>query len=1503
MSPLCELSLKEVAHTWLTNNAVNKWVDEEVSLEKIGEVAAHIHCTALDRAKEIYPGDDLFIYKSSIRMFIELLKTSGKISYVISRKEASLTREVKKAQINLTAARWELENMQGELAMLEKERQEKMEEIKAFKEEMSAIRIKYKTAEKVNKQLAEEIEKCNEIIAILERDLKNQFGDVDPLYERAEETLRALSKGDIIELTTFQNPPDGVKRIADCICRLFKREINWSSAQELFRTKHFYQNLLHYDKEKNMGTILTSLQTEFQGNEIEVENIGFSSKAAASITRWLFALYRHAKVDQETRGKRREIADLQDEVKRLEKQQGKERVNMKNNNRDLELDNQILQAKSAQVDSLKRSIEVIMKSIRNAKMIFSSLYLVEAKFNRFIKESQNRVSSIGNVLITAGAIIYLTPFPSNVICEIVHVWKKICGVMSPEYQLESTATIKVTHDFSLLNILTTDEELFYWETKKRDLPQDEDYKLKLLLIRAVASFDCLWPYVYDPTGLFYKWMKCVESTFRGEEIENLLDLIRGYDEAIKISASLPTIHLESQFVLDKRKRSYTPPSLGSKSPSRDVKNNESKVNSQIVNYRSDSSGKNLRLRRSWSQIQRRSIVKAIFSTNLHLVRCYEENFENILESEIMRSTPVPIIVLSMSCLQLETSRMIIYSEFEEKLGKRYYMLDENPVEVKEGFRLYLTSNYSPEIRSADVAKIDLGKIRFCNFEPSRHSLREIIFMILVEVEMGEVQNRLDTAIRDVIYFYRMMKEKRNKLLRHIIDSPSITSDLDLVQLISTTGKELERAEEGRIEYQEICDKLQAQLDVLKVVSDNLELVWFALDKMQQFCERKYNFNLSGFFETFLRIANQSSADTFRPDDGAIEGRIHHLNSVMLREIFSIYLSQLVECDKVLFLLFYIFSIQLSQGNLTQQDWDSFFTPTFSINNCTDILNSLFFEFASNKPSFLPIESWAHITQQSLTNKLNSVFEDLSSHSIEWEEYFRFNLCKLLDKLPSCHPLDPENRLLLWREIYPRDFMKVVRELFVHRMGIDLKKLRTFSFLDAFLLTSGPLLIYTDSKESVGDCLNFVGSQLSKMTEEYNVIDLSCSCSLSSLESAVSSLKDGKQEWIVLVNCENVSSWPQNLIRFLNFSYLCGFADESKNKTNKLIVIALSSALNKLPLSIRSSPNKLAYNHKYFTPGERLEMYLQIVKNNSSIDSDECIQLIKINATINSVHKYAITDNQTKLTWHTSFLNSVIYFLEEFFSCSRYVTENDHFLASIFSGSCLLYTGREEVLRETPVFNRLFFCTLLEAPRGLSNVSPLQIEMAASNVSIQLVKQFWSKGKEIMASREIKLEPLLELIDILIADINTLLNIDDSLFETILRSYQTGSLQAVLNQELRSIKHKLQAYLQLLKATRCSPYNSLQPNNLLTLQQVSSGYMPEVGEGDKENRISISACLIWYKEALNYFRCHIEGPCPLVLRYHQHPLAWITASISHQAKKSAHHLNSCKPVAKVSNSFQ
>ena len=1502
MSPLCELSLREVAHAWLSNNAVNRWVDEEISLEKIGEVAAHIHCTAFDRAKEIYPGDKLWIYKSNIRMFIELLKTSGKLAYVLSRKEACLTREVKKAQINLNAARGELESMREELAKLEKERGEKIEAIKAFKEGMMSTRIKYKNAEQVNKQHAEEIEKCNKIIATLERGMKRQFGEVDPLYEQAEEALRALSKEDIVELTTFKKPPDGVKKIAECICKLFKREISWSSAQELFRTKHFYQNLLCYDKEKNMSTILTSLPTGFQGSEIDVEKIEFSSKAAVSLTRWLIALYRHAKVDQETRGERREIGDLQEEVKRLEKQRGKERVNMNNNNCDLEIDNQSLEEKRVQVDLVNKSIEVIKKNIINANKIFSSLQLVEAKFNMFIRESQNRVSSIGNVLITAGAINYLTPFPSNIICEMVNVWKKCCGVISSDNQSKSTSTIKVTHDFSLLEILTTEEELFYWETKKRDLPQGEDYKLKLLLIRAVACFDCVWPYVYDPTGTFYKWMKSVESTFRGAEIENLFDLTRGYDEAIKISASLPAIHLESQGMLDKRKRAYTPPSLTSKSLSGDAKNNRREVDSLIENYRPDSSSKDLRIRKSWSQIQRRSIVKAIFSTNLHLVRCYDEDFENILESELIRSSPVPIIVLGMSCLQLETSRRIIYSEFEERQGRRYYILDGNQVEVKNGFRLYLTSNYSPEINSDDVANIDLDKIRFCNFEPPRDSVREIIFMILAQVEMGEVQTKLDTATRDVIYFYKMMKEKRKKLLKHIIDSPSIASDLELVKLISTTGRELERAEEGRTEYQGLCDKLQTQLDVLRVVSDNLELVWFALDKMQQLCERKYNFTLSGFLEAFQIIVNRSSAETFRPDDGTIEGRIHHLSGVMLREILSIYLSQLVECDKVIFLLFYTFSIQVSQGNLTQQESDLFFSPIFSIKKCTELLNSLFSEFASNKPSFLPTESWAHITQQFLTNKLSSVVEDLSSHSTEWEEYFRFHLYKLLDRVPSNHALEPENRLLLWRETYPREFVKVVNELFVHRMGINLKKLRTLSFLDALVLSMGPLLIYTDSRDSIGDCLVFVSSQLSKKAEKYQVFDLSCRSSLDSLESVVSSYKDGKKEWIILINCENVSCWPQILIRFLNVSYLCGFVEESKKRTNRLIVIALSSALSKLPLSIRSSPNKLAYNHKYFTPGERLDMYTEIVNNNFSKNLEECIVLMKINAVINSVDKYAITDNQNKFTWSMSFLNSVIYFLQEFFSCSSSVTENGHFLASIFSGSCLLHADTEEVLRETPVFNRIFSSTLFEAAGEVSNVSLLQIEMAASNVSVQLVKQFWSMGNEILSSRELELEPLLEMIDILIADIITLMNIDNSLFNVIVRSYPTGGLQAVLKQELRCIVHRLQAYLQLLKATRCSPYNSLQPRNMVTLQQLSFGYMPDAGKGDKEHRISISACLVWFKEALEYYRRHIEGPCPLVLRYHQHPLAWITASICQQAKNAGHHLYQCIPVAKVRMQF-
>ncbi|KAI6657798.1 hypothetical protein LOD99_541 [Oopsacas minuta] len=1487
VSPLCEFSLREVAHTWLSKNAVNKWVDEETSLDTISEVAAHIHCTAFEKAQIIYPKYDLWIYKSNIKMFIDFLKTSSKMAYVIFRKESRLTREVRKAQDNLTEARLEVETMRVEMKQLEERRRDKIQNIREFEEEIDLIRMEYRNAELVNKQHVEEIQKCNEMIEMLRKDLKFQFGEVDPLYKRAGEALIELCQEDIVELTTFQKPPDGVKRLAECLCVLFKRELSWGSAQELFRTKHFYQNLLYYDKGKNMTTILSSPQIRLLCSDAEMNKIAFSSKAAASVARWLIALYRHATVDEETRGKRHVLTELEEEVERLEIQRGKERVKMINNNSQLENNNTLLETKRSEIIQFDKEIQVYRDSIRDAYKIFSSLQLSEAKFNKIIVESHNRVTSIGNVLITSGAINYLTPFPSNVILELVNVWKEICGIMPPNGQIVSTASVKVTPDFSLQEILTTEEERFYWEIKKRELPQGEDYRLKLILIRAVASFDCLWPYVYDPTGLFYKWIKSMESTFRGEEIEHLFELTKNYEEAIKVSASLPAIYTQPKKLrFSDRKRSISPPPFGSKSID---------TASSTSTPPPESSEKILRLRKSWSQIQRRSIVKAIFSTNLHLVRCYDDEFENILEEEIYRISPVPVIALSMSCLPPRTSRKVIYSEFEERDGRRYHKLEGKEVEVRASFRLYMTSNYSPMLRAADVTNIDMNKVRFCSFEPARESLRDILFMILADVEMREVQNKLDTATRDVIHFYKLMKEKRKKLLKHIIDSPSIASDLDLVKLISSTGRELERAEEGRMEYQETCDKLQDQLDILRVVSDNLEIVWYALDRMQNMCKRKYNFTLAGFLEITHVIASRTVTETFRPNDCSVEGRVHYISGVMLRETCSFYLSQMIESDKAFFLLTLIFSTRISHGHLSQLEWDTFFSPTFSIANCTELLNSLFSEFSSNTPSFISPEVWGHISQQKLPSNFASVIEALSSQPTEWEEYFKYCLHGLMDGLPSSKRLDPENRLLLWRETHPKDFLKLLGELLVHRMGNVLERLSTFSFSDAFLLSTSfrPLLVYTDSRECVGDCLEFVRFQMKCRGEEYLVFDLACKSSLASLELAMGLEGEEKKEWLIILNCENISCWPQTIIRFLNVSFLCRFGDESKNKAKRIVVITRSSALNNLPLSLKSSSLKLAYNHRYFTPGERLEIYTNVLRDNLGTDLDTCILLMKINAEINSGIKYGITENINSLTGHIGFLHSVVTYLQEFFSSFWSVAESDHFITSIFSGTYSHRLGRGEMIQEKPVFNRLLPGILTGE---MSKISLLEREIASSQVSLELVEQIWANRQERREEGELDLEPLLEMLDILIADVTTLLNIDISLYKSLLHSLQTGAQQAVYKQELLCIEQTLQGYLDLLKRARNSPYHSLQPDNLQSLQLLSAGYMPDLYQ---QQRTTISTSLVWYKETLGYYKSQIEGPCPVKLRYHQHPEAWLAASISEQAKTAGDQLERCIPVAKIS----
>ena len=1481
-------------------------MDEKLSLDRIGEVAAHIHCTAFERAADLFPDPRHWAYKSSIRMFVDFLKTSGKMAYVIARKEAGLTKEVKKAQTNMRAARGELEVMRRELGKLDQKKQAKLREIGRFEEGMSVVRRQYRNAEQVSRQQAEEIEICKSRIEGIERELERQFGEVDPLYEIAQEAIRTLKKEDVVEIASFLNPPEGVKRITDSVCRLFGREASWSSALELFKSKHFFRNLLYYDKEKNMKAILSCLPEGFLCTEEEVRSIAKCSKAAESVARWLIAIFGYARVDKETRAQKRVAAQLGEEVQRLEEERGRERMQMNSSMTQLDSDNLALQEMRNEVDTLDEGVDVISSRIEDASRIFSSLQLVEAKFNTFIRKSEERVCSLGNALITAGAINYLTPFPSSAICDMVIRWRDFCGTVDEEGESELWPCTQATRDFSLLDVIASEEELFYWESKK-ELPQGEGYKLKLLLIRAVASFDRLWPYVYDPTGMFYKWMKNLETAFRGVEVESLFSLTKGYEDSIRMSVSLPEVQKLTANQLDSA-RPHTPPSS---SPNAPHKGSETAAPLRSGVEPSPRS-KKLTAVSSWNKLRMKS--RLIFSPTIRLTRSYEEEFESILETEMSKSSPVPVIALSMSCLPRHTSREVIYSQFQERETGRCCQLGGKEVEVSSGFRLYLVSNHDPLASAVDAPEVEIERVRLCCFRPSREGLREILFSLLAEAEMGEVCAKRETASRDVVYFYKLMKEKRKKLLEHIIDSPSIASDLELIQLISSTARELERAEEGRAEYQEACDRLQEELEGLRVVSDSLELVWLGVSRMEGICrgEREYNFTLSGFLDTVQRVVSRTVRDTFRPVDGAMGGRVHQLRALMQTEMYSHYLSQLVEVDKPVFLLSTIFSAKLSQDEISQEEWDSFFLPEYSTANCIELLNSLFSDFDEKRPAFLSPEVWAQVSQRLLPpGRIERSVDSLFPLSPEWEEYFSCCQDRMLDQEPASADvaMTPEHVLLLWRETQPREFMRVLQHFLLHRVGTDLERMPQLSFCQALQLAADkkPLLIYTDSDGAVGDCLEFVRSQVTAAGDPCKTFDLSCKASLQSLSSYISDFSE-VSETILLINCELVSCWPTSLQSFLHVSYLCRFRDATRARPKHLIVITRSSAMHRLPLSIKSSPVKLAYNHRYFTPSERVGMYGPAVSTALSreLHLDSCSLPMKINAVLNSGAMYDMTSREERLTHHINFLTSITYFLHEFFQCNRSLSEDESFLAHIFPG---LYSpsmvGRDQLSAETPVFNRIWPGSLPEAKRNEKKMSLLLREMACGEASLQLEQLFFSRVEGRRKVGEADLSPLLELLDLLIADVITLLNKSKSLQQAMMRSLQIGALQDVLKRELRGIEDLLRMNLEALEEIKRFPKRSLHKFGMQELQFVWQGYMPVGRDGracNEENKLVISLFLVWNKEALEYYRRHLEGSCSLLLRYHQYPLAWITACLWQQAKSSLRQLERCKPVVKVMRSL-
>eukprot|EP00878_Enallax_costatus_P026745 GHUV01028731.1.p1 GENE.GHUV01028731.1~~GHUV01028731.1.p1 ORF type:complete len:246 (+),score=81.19 GHUV01028731.1:596-1333(+) len=194
----------------------------------------------------------------------------------------------------------ELQELQPVLAATAKEVEDMMHVITHDKEEAAETK---KIVEQQEREANEQAAAAKAIADDAQKDLDAAL----PALDAAVASLKNLSRNDVVEVRSLQNPPGGVKVVMEATCIMFdekpkmKDDPNnmgkkvpdyWEASKKLLNdATKFLESLLSYDKDNIPEATIKKIEPYINREDFTPEAVSKVSKACTSICMWVRAMY------------------------------------------------------------------------------------------------------------------------------------------------------------------------------------------------------------------------------------------------------------------------------------------------------------------------------------------------------------------------------------------------------------------------------------------------------------------------------------------------------------------------------------------------------------------------------------------------------------------------------------------------------------------------------------------------------------------------------------------------------------------------------------------------------------------------------------------------------------------------------------------------------------------------------------------------------------------------------------------------------------------------------------------------------------------------------------------------------------------------------------------------------------------------------------------------------------------------------------------------------------
>ncbi|GCC21412.1 hypothetical protein chiPu_0019882, partial [Chiloscyllium punctatum] len=1022
---------------------------------------------------------------------------------------------------------------------------------------------------KVKGEFIDLISKCRDEefrIALLMRELEaaqkkfdEEFGTVKPIYATALKALQSLNSANLDEIRTYRAPPPPVVMVMNTLCLMFGKPEGWENAKQLIGQPNFYQELEFYDKDNIQESVHKALGDIVDQPEFQPEVVREASQALESFSLWIKAIYQYSSLVREYSPSfvneyqsrieeaqlrlgllRKQTFEMKKKLVALLREDGDDYLSDSDSVTDLsdievlrlveQKEQDALQALKADEDIHLAEMAKWQQKLTEAEDLMRAMNPHQYDWDVALKQAENRRMTVsGDSLLTAAAIVYLSPFGENLRQELLKKWEAACYTgeiqMEPEDVRQelvkllpektfpasqekagsdtehhpASKFIPTRSDFLLLDILSSLGEQLKWNRAK--LPVNATARVSVLLTRILTKYCPLpIPLFIDPDYQCRMWLQVLQegggprlnrellgvpadNPFPEEE-EGTMNTVTGESLSNRIAVDI----LTGEIPVEEEEIDWVPESVTEKPP-----NN------------------------IW--------VYPITTEKLdHIVLTAASNGIALMVTNIERK---PFTLLLKKLLKVQTW-WSPDQPWELTFGKLQ-------IEVKPTFRLYLSTSLPLRIFSLEFDRTFLKQVRVLSFTISKSGLQELFLKEVLYFDRDRPSNVEHTQQMDTMYLQHQLQVTQEELMDKVVQTATSLLNDRSIQTAAVESQDTKEQIHGYLKTLNPSKRTAIAVteDPYVTISNiGSEMYWALI----QICRLNplYYFSKTSFIKVVREILTKRNLKVRSLGTGTCTDHFMDLMYHLMSELYK----YLRWCLFVQHARLYRFLVAVGHmkvmNTVTKLEWELFLRGTQDLKYDVSAQSTCVL-----KPSWVSQETWDSCCILELLPAFQNLRISIAKKANQWREYFGLS-STVISAIPcsSFAHLNTFQRAILWKFFQPHKLSVIMNDVVSCELGgtltRDLRPTTTSLFNYSWQNVPVMFLLPEDGSLSLSTHPFYWIEQMAREHQMHNKVHV-ISCGAHDDVDKVRNelqLTMSKGRWLILNNCHLLEHWDSELLNIL-----------------------------------------------------------------------------------------------------------------------------------------------------------------------------------------------------------------------------------------------------------------------------------------------------------------------------------------------------------------------------------